>query len=118
MYTDIWFFIDEEGNECVTNTKPLRVKEHLSDYTHRVNYWLENNRYLRETYGCEWYTDARTYLDCYSGIDGYFFELDCVYLPKGTIKKIIGFTLLPENSPIKYNGVKILTDNEDGKKDK
>lgn len=99
---EIWFFIDEEGNECVTNTKPLRVKDHLNEYTDRIDYWLENNRYLKETCGCEWYNYPRTYLDCYSGIDGYFLELECVYLPKGTIKKLTNIDLTIETSPIKY----------------
>lgn len=99
---ETWFFIDEEGNECVSNSKPLRVKDHLNEYTDRIDYWLENNRYLKETYGCEWYNYARTYLDYYSGIDGYFLELDCVYLPKGTIKKLTNIDLTIETSPMKY----------------
>ena len=38
MDTISWLFVDEEGNECITNDKPLRVKDHLNEYTNRVDY--------------------------------------------------------------------------------
>lgn len=97
----VWLFIDENGNECITDLgKPRRVKDDIGNFTKKPEYWLDNKRYLSVS-NCEWYNIVK---DSDYDLDGCDISCDYVILPKGTIKKLINKDLSFYDEPYEYIG--------------
>ena len=105
---ELWFFVDETGTECASNTKPRRIinyiNEHIledvsewSRFTKPRSYFLDLHEkgMLSEWYTHVWSQDG----GMYNGTD-----LDCEYteLPKGFIKQVMGVDLTVKDEPLRY----------------